>query len=212
MENNIENQTHIKEAYLDRASNLLKISMATFIFSFITYLIALLYGAFDFGLIFEIISFVFLLLAFFRIKNEDTQAVKTYLIISMIPVGWLIIYDLINLLANLPEVMTEVFYYFASLDFLFYNLNDVKKRAKRSSFYFKAKSAPEAHPSWPASSAPRPHPWPAYHDTAPHRRSGRWASPRSHSPPAGGRFRQRSSPPPRRLPPAWSLLRSFPDR
>ena len=123
MENNIENQTHIKEAYLDRASNLLKISMATFIFSFITYLIALLYGAFDFGLIFEIISFVFLLLAFFRIKNEDTQAAKTYLIISMISVGWLIIYDLINLLANLPEVMTEVFYYFASLDFLFYNLS-----------------------------------------------------------------------------------------
>ena len=38
----------------------------------------------------------------------------------MIPLGWLIIYDLINLLVNIKEVITEVIFYYASSDQFFY--------------------------------------------------------------------------------------------
>lgn len=40
----------------------------------------------------------------------------------MIPIGWLIIYDFINLLANSGEVTIEVIHYYTSLDQYFYYL------------------------------------------------------------------------------------------
>ena len=38
----------------------------------------------------------------------------------MIPIGWLIIYDFINLLINIKEVLMEVFYYYTSFAQYFY--------------------------------------------------------------------------------------------
>ena len=40
----------------------------------------------------------------------------------MIPIGWLIIYDFINLLANLNEVMAIVIKYFTTWDRYYYSL------------------------------------------------------------------------------------------
>ncbi len=120
---NSKNEKHIENIYADKASNLLKICIGILIFSGITYLIGIFfYDAFDFGLIFEIISFIFIIMAYNKIEQNDFQAGKRNTIIAMIPIGWLIIYDLINLLVNSNEVLLEVIGYYTSFDQYFYYL------------------------------------------------------------------------------------------
>ena len=119
----IKNKKHIEATYKDKASNLLKICMGVLIFSGISYLIAIFINkSFDFGFIFEIIAFVFTILAINKIGQNDLASAKRDIIIAMIPIGWLIIYDLINLLVNADEVFTEVASYYISGDFLFYSI------------------------------------------------------------------------------------------
>lgn len=114
------NAEHVKETYLDSANNLLNFSMIVFAFSFITYFIALLSNNFDFGLIFELIAFVLILITKNRIKNGDTSIAKICVIASILPVIFLIGFDLLNLILNLGEVFGEVFHYYTSIDQFFY--------------------------------------------------------------------------------------------
>lgn len=105
MLNDIQNVEHIQEIYSEKAINILKICIGIFIFSFITYMIAIfILSNFDFGFIFEIISFIFTLLTIHKIKSNNYTSARTCIIIAMLPLGWLIIYDLFNLLANIKEV------------------------------------------------------------------------------------------------------------
>ena len=124
MENEeLKNKKHIEKINNERALFFLKICIAIFIFSGVTYAIGIsLYQSFDFGLIFELVSFVFTVLAFFKIEDKQYKKAKTYIIIAMIPLGWLIIYDLFNLLVNLEEVLVNVFIYYFSIDRFFYYL------------------------------------------------------------------------------------------
>ena len=116
-------EKNIEKIYSDKAKNLLKICIGILIFSGITYLIGIsLYNSFDFGLIFEIISFIFIIIAYNKIEQNDFKSGKTNIIIAIIPIGWLIIYDFINLLANINEVLLEVIYYYTSFDQYFYYL------------------------------------------------------------------------------------------
>ena len=117
-----KNKAHIQEVYVDKSIFFLKFCIGIFLFSVITYLIALEYNAFDFGFIFEVISLVFVLLSIDNLKKHKLQSAKTCIVIAMIPIGWLIIYDFINLLANLNEVMTNVIEYYTTWDRYFYSL------------------------------------------------------------------------------------------
>ena len=118
----IKNEEHIQEVYIDQAIFFLKFYIGISLFSIITYLIALEYNAFDFGFIFEVISFVFVILSMDKLKKHKLQSAKKCIIIAMIPIGWLIIYDFINLLANLNEVMANVIEYYTTWDRYFYSL------------------------------------------------------------------------------------------
>ena len=118
----IKNEEHIQEVYIDQAIFFLKFYIGISLFSIITYLIALEYNAFDFGFIFEVISFVFVILSMDKLKKHKLQSAKKCIIIAMIPIGWLIIYDFINLLANLDEVMANVIEYYTTWDRYFYSL------------------------------------------------------------------------------------------
>ena len=119
----IKNQKHIEEVQTEQATNLLKYCLLVFLLSGISYLIGIfMYQSFDFGLIFELISFVFTLLAMYKINLKHYNNAKTFLIIAMIPLGWLFIYDLINLLINIKEVFAQVIIYYMSFDFLFFYL------------------------------------------------------------------------------------------
>lgn len=118
----IKNEEHIQEVYIDKAIFFLKFYIGISLFSIITYLIALEYNAFDFGFIFEVISFVFVILSIDKLKKHKLQSAKKCIIIAMIPIGWLIIYDFINLLANLDEVMTNIIKYYTTWDKYYYSL------------------------------------------------------------------------------------------
>ena len=117
-----KNKAHIQEVYVDKSIFFLKLCIGIFLFSVITYLIALEYNAFDFGFIFEVISLVFVIISIDKLKKQKLQSAKKCIIIAMIPIGWLIIYDFINLLANLNEVMTNVIEYYTTWDRYFYSL------------------------------------------------------------------------------------------
>ena len=81
----LKNKKHIENVYKNKTINLLKICIGLSIFSFATYLSGIFfYNAFDFGLIFEIISFIF---ALNQILKNDFQSGKRNTIIAMIPIG-----------------------------------------------------------------------------------------------------------------------------
>jgi len=115
----MKNKAHIQEVYREKAIRFLKFCIGIFAFDGFTYLVPFVYNAiglrhmnaFDFGLIFEVISFVFVLLSIDRLKQNNLQSSKKSIIIAMIPIGWLIIYDFINLLANIEEVLGDVTLY-----------------------------------------------------------------------------------------------------
>ncbi len=118
-----ENKKHIKEIYKEKAIKLLKIFIIISILSGISYVFGILiYKSFDFGLIFEIISFVFIVFAINNIKQSNFKLGKKDIIIASIPIVWLIIYDFINLIAHINEVLIEVAKYYMSLDEYFYYL------------------------------------------------------------------------------------------
>ena len=117
-----KNKAHIQEVYVDKSIFFLKFCIGIFLFSVITYLIALEYNAFDFGFIFEVISLVFVIISIDKLKKQKLQSAKKCIVIAMIPIGWLIIYDFINLLANLDEVMANVIKYFTTWDRYYYSL------------------------------------------------------------------------------------------
>ena len=121
MENkNIENSKHIKEVYTDKAIKLLKIYIGVAIVSGVSYLIGLMYDLFDFGLIFEIISLICVCITLKNLSSSNLITGKKYIIISMIPIGWILIYDFIDLLANISTVLETVVVYYASGSWLFY--------------------------------------------------------------------------------------------
>ena len=118
-----ENKEHIQKIYTEKAQKLLKFCIVILIVSGITYLIGFfLYNSFDFGLAFEIITFIFILIANNRIEQKNMKLGKINTIMAIIPISFLIIYDLIHLAINIEEVLEEVLIYYTSSDQFFYNI------------------------------------------------------------------------------------------
>lgn len=102
------NKKHIRNIYIDKSLNLLNICKIVLLLSGLTYVIGfLIYNNFDFGLILEIISFVFIFIAYYKILDNNLAAGKRCIIISMLPIIWLIIFDFIFLFLNLVAVFND---------------------------------------------------------------------------------------------------------
>ena len=93
----------IRKINIDKARNISKISVILIIISILTYIIPLLMGEFDFGIVFEIISLIFLLISKNFMGKYDGTRAKRYLICSMVSIGWILIYDFINLLTSIAN-------------------------------------------------------------------------------------------------------------
>ncbi len=115
-----EQKEFIKKIYAEKAGKLLKWAFWILIFDIATYALFIFLGDFDFGVIFEIITFFFVIKSMNIIKEYSIDRAKTNIIIAMIPVGWLLIYDFIDLLSHLGQIIQELTRYYSSSDFFFY--------------------------------------------------------------------------------------------
>lgn len=76
----IDNTKHIKKVYTEKTINLLKIYIGVAIISGVSYLIGLLYGLFDFGIIFEIISVICVYISIKNLSNNNLSIGKNILL------------------------------------------------------------------------------------------------------------------------------------
>lgn len=105
----MEEKDFIKKVNMEKANNKILIPILLLVISILTYIVPLMYGAFDFGLIFEIIAFIFLLIAKKYILINDEKKAKRYIICSMLSIGWLLIYDCIWFISYILDGL-DLFY------------------------------------------------------------------------------------------------------
>ncbi len=99
----------IKNVNVDKAKNKTTACIILLIISILSYIIPLLLGDFDFGIIFESLTLVFILIARHYMSKYDEDHSKKSIIIAMIPIGWLFIYDLITVLSYIFDVYDLAF-------------------------------------------------------------------------------------------------------
>ena len=91
MEN--EEKEFIKKVNMDKAKNKTAISIGVLVVSISSYIFPLMFGEYDFGIIFEIASLIFIILARKYIAEYNETLSKRFIVLTMIPIGWLLIYD-----------------------------------------------------------------------------------------------------------------------
>lgn len=96
-----EEKEFIKKVNIDKAKNITNLPIILIIISILTYVMPLIYGEFDFGIVFEIVSLIFLLISKSYMKKYDETRAKRYLVFSMISIGWILIYDFLILLSTI---------------------------------------------------------------------------------------------------------------
>jgi hypothetical protein len=94
----------IKKVNIDKAKSKTSVSILLMIISILTYVVPLMYGEFDFGIVFEIISLVFLLIARNYMSKYDETRSKRYVIFSMAAIGWILIYDIMLLCSYIQDI------------------------------------------------------------------------------------------------------------
>ena len=106
---NDKEKKFIETVNIDKARNKTKICIVLSSISMLTYVLPLIYGDFDFGIVFEVLTFVFMLLARHFMANYDGDAARKCVILAMIPIGWLFIYDLITVVSFISDIFDFTF-------------------------------------------------------------------------------------------------------
>lgn len=119
-----EEKEFIKKVNVDKAKNKTIAPILLMVLSLLTYVVPLIYGEFDFGIVFEIISLVFLLVARNYMLKYDESKAKRYIICSMVAIGWILIYDIILLCSSIQDVIDLAFlgydYFFGEMFSILY--------------------------------------------------------------------------------------------
>lgn len=109
----------IKKVNVDKAKNKTIAPILLMVISILTYVPPLIFGEFDFGIVFEIASIVFLLIARNYMSKYDETRAKKYIICSMVSIGWILIYDLIIFCSSIQDIVDLAFlgyeYYFGEI-------------------------------------------------------------------------------------------------
>ena len=111
-----EEKGFIKNVNIDKARNKTTICILLSIISLFTYVIMLALGDFDFGVIFEIATLVFIIIARSCMLENDGIRSKRYIVLAMIPIGFLLIYDLLTIATYISNVWN---FAFLTADFIF---------------------------------------------------------------------------------------------
>lgn len=112
---NDKEKEFIKNVNIDKAKNKTMACIGLTIISLLSYGVPLMFGDFDFGMIFEIFTLVFIFMARHYMSEYDEDRSKRFTIFAMIPIGWLLIYDLITILSYVTDVLD---FTFLGLDFV----------------------------------------------------------------------------------------------
>lgn len=95
----------VKRVNIDKAKNKTVIPIFLTIISLLTYIFPLILGDFDFGIIFEVLTLVFTIIARTYMNNYKIVGAKVFTILAMIPIGWILIYDFITMITTASDAM-----------------------------------------------------------------------------------------------------------
>lgn len=94
-----------RKVNVDKAKNKVKLPIIISIISLLTYVGPLLDGEYDFGIIFEIISLILILVARNYMLKYDEMSAKRYVVFAMLPIGWLLVYDFLLLCSATKDLL-----------------------------------------------------------------------------------------------------------
>ncbi len=117
-----KDKDYFKKVNIDKAKNKTIICIVLMSISLLTYLIPLAFGDFDFGIIFEILTLASILIARIFMSKYDEDNAKRLIIFAMLPIGWLLIYDLITIISCSSNVFDLTF---LGINFLFQELTTI---------------------------------------------------------------------------------------
>ena len=112
---NDKEKEFVKNVNIDKAKNKIMACIGLTIISLLSYVVPLMFGNFDFGMVFFFFSLVFIFIARHYMSEYDEDRSKRFKIFAMIPIGWLLIYDLITILSYVSNVLD---FTFLGLDFV----------------------------------------------------------------------------------------------
>ena len=112
---NDKEKEFVKNVNIDKAKNKTMVCIGLTIISLLSYVVPLMFGNFDFGMVFEILTLVFIFMARHYMSIYDEDRSKRFTIFAMIPIGWLLIYDIITILSYVSNVLE---FTFLGLDFV----------------------------------------------------------------------------------------------
>ena len=99
----------IREVNIDKAKKKTIAPMVFIGISLLTYVMPLMWGEFDFGILFEVASLVFLILARNYMSQYDETRAKRYIICSIVSIGWILIYDIVLLCVSIQNAIDVAF-------------------------------------------------------------------------------------------------------
>ncbi len=106
----MEEKEFVKKINIDKAINKSNIAVALITISVLTYVVPLIEGNFDFGMIFEVISLVFTLISRLYMSKYNAIKSRTFNICSIFSVGWILIYDIMIFLSSTDSLFYIDYY------------------------------------------------------------------------------------------------------
>lgn len=117
-----EQEEHIEKTYKEKADNNIKICLIICTLSMITYIIPIFLENFDFGIIFEVLAVIFIILGKIQLGKDNYNNAKQFIALAMIPVLSMILYDLVELITHWEEVLYTVGEYFITMSGMFFSI------------------------------------------------------------------------------------------
>ncbi len=112
-----EGKKYFFKVNMDKAKNKTRIAIFIILVSIMTYIIPILEGILDFGVIFESVSLIFIIIAKRYMLKYNLEKARKYNFYAMLPIGWLFVYDGITYLLSAESfigLITMIFLYIFS--------------------------------------------------------------------------------------------------
>ena len=111
-----KNMEHIANNCFKEAAFFMKLSLCVLIFDLFTYIIALQFNAFDFGIFFETFSLIFAALSIFSLNNKEISSSKINILLSTAPILFLQLYDIVVMFINWKGYLFNILFGYIYLE------------------------------------------------------------------------------------------------